>query len=63
LVRIPPRSLNDQDRAEECRALAGIVTDEGVAKSYLPLAEAYEMLAEEEHKLLAILHQRARRLD
>jgi hypothetical protein len=41
------------DRAEECRALAAIMTDETTAASYLSLAETYEALAEGERLLIA----------
>jgi hypothetical protein len=34
--------------AEECRILAGIVTEESAAKSYLRVAEFYEAIAKEE---------------
>ena len=40
------------DRAEECRALAGIMTDQEAATSYLHLAVAYELLVEQELTLL-----------
>ena len=40
-------------RAEECRVLAAIVTDETAAKSYLKLADAYEAIAEEERRIIA----------
>jgi hypothetical protein len=39
------------DRAEECRTLAGIAANECSAKSYMTLADAYELLAEEERRL------------
>jgi hypothetical protein len=42
------------DRAEECRSLAGIVTDRMASESYLRVAEFYEILAEEERRLLAL---------
>jgi hypothetical protein len=47
------------DRAEECRVLAGIVTNQGAAKSYLKLADSYEALAEEERRLFMLVKIRA----
>ena len=41
-------------RAEECRVLAGIVEDAEAADSYLKLADAYELLAEQERTLLVV---------
>ena len=49
------------DRAEECRLLAGIVTDKMAANSYLMLADTYETLAEEERRLLAARQIRSAR--
>jgi hypothetical protein len=43
------------DRAKECRVLAGIVTNQGAAKSYLKLADSYEALAEEERRLFTLV--------
>jgi hypothetical protein len=40
-----------RDRAEECRALAGMMTFKENAASYLHLAEAYDALAEQEERL------------
>jgi hypothetical protein len=40
-------------RAEECRVLAAIVTDEVAANSYLKLADAYEAIAEQERRIIA----------
>ena len=37
-----------RDRANECRALADVVGEERARASYLRLAEAYEVLADEE---------------
>ena len=39
-------------RAAECRALAGIVADQEAAADYLNMADAYELLAEQERTLL-----------
>jgi hypothetical protein len=39
------------DRAEECRVLAGIVSDRDAAASYLKLADTYELMAEQERRL------------
>ena len=41
------------DRAEECRFLAAIITDETTSVSYLSLAASYEALAEGERILIA----------
>jgi len=46
-------------RAEECRVLAAIVTDEAAANSYLKLADAYEAIAEEERRMIAARAARA----
>jgi hypothetical protein len=46
-------------RAEECRVLAAIVTDETAANSYLKLADAYEAIAEEERRIIAARAARA----
>ena len=47
------------DRAEKCRVLAGIVTNQCAARSYLKLADSYEALAEEQRRLFALLKIRA----
>ena len=47
------------DLAKECRVLAGIVTNEGAAKSYLKLADRYEALAEAERRLFVLVKIRA----
>ena len=45
-------------RANECRALAQIVGTEQGRVSYLKLAEAYELLAEQEAALAALYPSR-----
>ena len=47
------------DRAETCRVLAGIVTNQGAAKSYLKLADSYEALAEKQRRLFTLVKIRA----
>jgi hypothetical protein len=45
-------------RAEECRALAGIVGTESGRQSYLRLAESYDRLAEQEAALAVLFPSR-----
>jgi len=40
-----------RDRADECRRLAALVTDQAGRASYLQLADAYEALAKQEEAL------------
>lgn len=46
-------------RAEECRALAGIVTNQEATQSYRELAESFAALAEKERRLSVLLRIRA----
>jgi len=50
-------------RAKECRALAQIVGTEQGRASYLRLAEAYELLAEQEAALAALYPARKEQPD
>jgi hypothetical protein len=40
-----------RDRAEECRALAKLVSDKINRQAYLQLAQSYELLAVQEERL------------
>lgn len=40
-----------RDRAEECRRLAKLMTDELNRRAYLELAQSYELLASKEEQL------------
>jgi len=50
-VEAPARAKKLRDRAEECRALAQIVTSAPNAASYLNLAQIYDGLAEQQEQL------------
>jgi hypothetical protein len=50
-VEAPAKAKRLRDRAEECRALARIMTSAANAASYLNLAEAYDGLAEQQEQL------------
>jgi hypothetical protein len=50
-VDAPARAKKLRDRAEECRALAQIVTSAPNAASYLNLAQIYDGLAEQQEQL------------
>jgi hypothetical protein len=50
-VEAPARAKKLRDRAEECRALAQIVTSAPNAASYLNLAQIYDGLAEQQKQL------------
>jgi hypothetical protein len=50
-VEAPARAKKLRDRAEECRALAQIVTSAPNAASYLNLAQIYDGLAEQQQEL------------
>ena len=50
-VEAPARSKKLRDRAEECRALAQIVTSAPNVASYLNLAQIYDGLAEQQEQL------------
>jgi hypothetical protein len=50
-VEVPARSKKLRDRAEECRALAQIVTSAANVASYLNLAQIYDGLAEQQEQL------------
>ena len=47
------------DRAHECRVLGVTVTNQEAAKSYLKLADSYEVLAEAERRLFVLVKIRA----
>ena len=50
-VEAPARAKKLRDRAEECRALAQIVTSAPNAAPYLNLAQIYDGLAEQQEHL------------
>ena len=50
-VKAPAKAKRLRDRAEECRALARMMTSAAHAAVYLNLAETYKRLAEQEEWL------------
>jgi len=42
--------------AEECRTIAGMMTDDDTRGQYLRLAETYELLASNEEKIASNMH-------
>ena len=53
-----PQHLRLRERADECRRLAGLLTEPSARISYLQLAQAYDALAADEEMLSADIERR-----